>query len=118
MKRPPGGKPSHLTFGADGIAISRDGEHLYYCPLSSRRLFRVSTEALWSGGEEAAAKSVEDLGDRGFASDGLESDDKGRLYLTDYEHNAILRRGEDGRLRDAGLRPAGCAGRNEFSPPR
>jgi sugar lactone lactonase YvrE len=40
---------------------------------------------------------VEDLGDRGFASDGLESDDKGRVYLTDYEHNAVLRRGTDGQ---------------------
>jgi sugar lactone lactonase YvrE len=38
------------------------------------------------------ARSVEDLGDRGFASDGLESDDRGGLYLTDYEDNAILRR--------------------------
>jgi sugar lactone lactonase YvrE len=26
----------------------------------------------------------------------LESDDKGRVYLTDYEHNAVLRRGTDG----------------------
>ena len=40
---------------------------------------------------------MEDLGDRGFASDGLESDDKGRIYLTDYEHNAILRRDADGQ---------------------
>jgi len=30
------------------------------------------------------AKAVEFLGDRGFASDGLEPDDRGRLYLTDY----------------------------------
>jgi hypothetical protein len=28
-------------------------------------------------------KTVEDLGDRGFASDGLETDDKGRIYLTE-----------------------------------
>src|SRR5262249_33874761 len=42
-------------------------------------------------------KTAEDLGDRGFASDGLESDDKGRVFLTDYEHNAILRRGADGQ---------------------
>jgi sugar lactone lactonase YvrE len=97
MKRPSKGEPSYLTFGSDGIAISHDGKHLYYCPLSSRRLYRVATDALWADGDEEAAKSVEDLGDRGFASDGLESDDKGRLYLTDYEHNAILRRGTDGR---------------------
>ncbi len=94
MNRPPGGKPSPLTIGADGIAISHDGKHLYYCPLASRRLYRVPTDALL--GEGAAEDAVESLGDRGFASDGLESDDKGRLYLTDYEDNAILRRGTDG----------------------
>jgi sugar lactone lactonase YvrE len=41
-------------------------------------------------------KAVEELGDRGLASDGLESDDKGRLYPTDYEDNAILRRDGEG----------------------
>src|SRR5207248_1407823 len=41
LNRPKGGKPTHLALGADGIAISHDGKHLYYCPLSSRRLYRV-----------------------------------------------------------------------------
>jgi sugar lactone lactonase YvrE len=97
MNRPREGKPTHMTVGSDGIAISHDGKYLYYCPLSSRRLYRVPTDALLDekAGDEAA-KAVEYLGDRGFASDGLESDDKGRLYLTDYENNAILRRGADG----------------------
>ena len=97
MERPKAGKPKHLTLGSDGIAISHDGKHLYYCPLCSRRLYRVATAALAADADEKeAAKAVEDLGDRGFASDGLESDDKGRIYLTDYEHNAILRRDRDG----------------------
>jgi sugar lactone lactonase YvrE len=97
--RPKGGKPTHMTIGADGIAISHDGQHLYYCPLSSRRLYRVRTDALLDekASEDDVAKAVEDLGDRGFASDGLESDDRGRIYLSDYEHNAILRRGADGQ---------------------
>ena len=47
--------------------------------------------------DEKVAAAVEDLGDRGFASDGLECDDKGRLYLTNYEHNAVMRRTPDGR---------------------
>jgi sugar lactone lactonase YvrE len=99
MNRPKDGDPTHLTIGADGIAISHDGKHLYYCPLSSRRLYRVRTEALLDekASEEDAGKAVEFLGDRGFASDGLESDAKGRVYLTDYEHNAILRRDAAGR---------------------
>ena len=31
-------------------------------------------------------------GDKGGGADGLETDDKGRLYLTNYEHDAVLRR--------------------------
>ncbi len=98
MNRPPVGKPTHMTFGSDGIAISHNGKHLYYSPLSSRRLYRVRTNVLVdkNADEEEVAATVEYLGDRGFASDGLESDDKGRLYLTDYEDNAILRRKVDG----------------------
>jgi len=98
MNRPKGGKPTHMTVGSDGIAISHDGKYLYYCPLSSRRLYRVRTEALLDekASDADVAKTVENLGDRGFASDGLESDNKGRLYLTDYEHNAILRRDAEG----------------------
>jgi sugar lactone lactonase YvrE len=98
MERKPGQPPRHMSMGSDGIAISHDGKHLYYCPLSSRRLYRVATDALLDekAGDQEVAKAVEFLGDRGFASDGLESDDKGRLYLTDYEDNAILRRDGDG----------------------
>ena len=36
-----------------------------------------------------------DEGDRGGASDGLESDAAGFIYSTNYEHNAILRRQAD-----------------------
>lgn len=95
MNRKPGEAPTHMSFGSDGIAMSHDGKHLYYCPLSSRHLYRVPTDAL--AGDSDAGPAVEDLGDRGFASDGLESDDQGRIYLTDYEHNAILRRDANGR---------------------
>jgi sugar lactone lactonase YvrE len=34
---------------------------------------------------------VVDYGDKGCASDGLESDAEGWVYLTDIEHNSILR---------------------------
>jgi len=40
---------------------------------------------------------VTDEGDRGDASDGLESDAAGYIYSTNYEHNAILRRSPDGK---------------------
>ena len=33
---------------------------------------------------------------KGTGSDGLETDDAGNLYMTAYEHNAVLRRRPDG----------------------
>src|SRR5215203_676371 len=45
--------------------------------------------------DKEVAATVVDEGDRGGASDGLESDAAGYIYSTNYEHNAILRRGDD-----------------------
>ncbi len=80
--------------GTDGIAISADGARLFYCPLGSRRLYSVETDALFDRNldDDAVARTVIDEGDRGGASDGLESDAAGFIYSTNYEHNAILRR--------------------------
>ena len=38
------------------------------------------------------AATVQDEGDKGGVGDGMETDDAGRLYVTDGEHNAIHRR--------------------------
>lgn len=98
LNRPPNQPPSPITIGADGIAISADGERLFYCPLASRRLYSVSVDALANQQEsdEQVAKTVVDEGNKGGGSDGLESDAQNRVYLTQYEHNAILRRSPDG----------------------
>jgi sugar lactone lactonase YvrE len=87
------------SMGSDGIAISSDGSRLYYCPLGSRKLYSVSTDALAdkSLDEQKVGATVADEGDRGGASDGLESDVAGYIYSTNYEHNAILRRVPDGK---------------------
>jgi len=79
--------------GADGIAISPDGKTLYYCPLTSRHLYSVSIDALADRTrfDAEVAATVKDLGEKGGASDGLESDAEGRVYLSDYEHDAIRR---------------------------
>jgi len=81
------------SMGADGIAISSDGSRLFYCPLGSRRLYSVATDTLSDRDipESDVVKSVKDHGDKGGASDGLESDASGNIYSTNYEHNAILR---------------------------
>lgn len=93
LNRPADGQPSYMTVGADGIAIANDGSKLYYSVLSGRELYSVSLDALADENmpEAEVAATVENLGEKG-ASDGLESDADGRIYITDYEHNAIRRR--------------------------
>ena len=91
--RLPGQRPARFVVGADGIAISPDGQTLYYCPLTSRHLYSVSIDALADRGRSDAevAATVKDLGEKGGAGDGLESDAQGRVYLSDYEHESIRR---------------------------
>lgn len=97
LNRPKGGKISPVSIASDGIAISADGATLYYSPLSSRHMYSVPTASLRdkSLSEEKLAAQIVDLGLKG-ASDGLESDDKGRVYGGDYEHQSI-RMLEDGK---------------------
>jgi sugar lactone lactonase YvrE len=86
------------NMGSDGIAIGANGEWLYYCPLASRRLYSVSTEALSNRpvDDQYVSQTVKNEGDKGGASDGLESDAEGRIYATNYEHNSIMRRNSNG----------------------
>jgi sugar lactone lactonase YvrE len=99
LVREPGSTSKPVTFGSDGIAISADGSRLMYCPLSSRALHSVSTDALIDRGlaDTEVAKTIQDMGRKG-AADGLETDSQNRLYSTDYEHHAIHRRSADGRM--------------------
>jgi len=96
LSRPPQGETRPFAVGSDGIALGADGQRLYYCPLSSRRLYSVSADAL-ADPDRPAAPTVIDHGEKG-ASDGLAADARNRIYTTDYEHNAIHRRHPDGQL--------------------
>ena len=97
MQRVPNESPKYLNLGSDGIALGSDGSRLYYCPLASRRLYSVSTEALLDTSLTASqvAEAVRDEGMKP-ASDGLESDAQGRVYATAYEQNAVVRMKPDG----------------------
>ena len=100
MSREPGQPPKAIALGSDGIAISADGARLFYCPLASRRLYSVSVDALVNEqlSEQDVARTVVDHGEKGGGSDGLESDAQNRIYLTNYEQNAIQRRLPDGTI--------------------
>ena len=95
--REKGKAPAPFNVASDGIALSADGETLYFCPLSSRHLYSVPTALLLdrNSSKEVVAKAVVDLGEKG-SSDGLESDDKGRVYAGDYERNSIRQRQTNG----------------------
>jgi sugar lactone lactonase YvrE len=95
--REKGKAPAPFNVASDGIAISPDGATLYFCALSSRHLFSVPTSLLLDrkASDDEVAKAVVDLGEKG-ASDGLESDDKGRVYAGDYERNSVRQRQADG----------------------
>ena len=106
QRQPDGTVKPAPAMGSDGIAIAADGTRLYYCPLAGHHLYSVSLDALSdpNATEQQVAATVQDLGDRGFASDGLEGDAQGRVYLTDYEHNAVQRR--DTACREQFVSPA------------
>ena len=91
--RIPGQPPMPFGVGADGIAISPDGKTLFYCPLTSRHIYSVSVDTLADKNRTDAdvTATVKDLGEKGGAGDGLEADAQGRVYLSDFEHNAIRR---------------------------
>ena len=93
MIREPGESAKRFNVGSDGIAVSADGETVFFRSLTSRHLYSVPTGGLINRiiQEENLKKMVVDHGQVAGASDGLEADSSGGIFLTDYEHNAIHR---------------------------
>jgi sugar lactone lactonase YvrE len=98
--REPGQPRKPFLIGVDGIALSADGSRLFYCPLSGRKLYSVSTAALRNPHLSAAqtAATVRMVSGKG-ASDGLESDTAGNVYAGDYETDSIHVIAPDGTLK-------------------
>lgn len=88
----PGKPPRPTRFGSDGIAISADGSKLFYCPVSSSKLYSVSTAALRNEklSDDQVASTVQLVTGKA-PSDGLESDSAGNVYAGDYTSNSIDR---------------------------
>lgn len=84
------GKP--MTVQSDGIALSRDGQHLYYQALTSHTLYRIHTTALNNPKltDEQLGAQVEKVATTP-ATDGMECDAAGNVYLTAFEKNALVR---------------------------
>ncbi len=81
-----------VKFDSDGIALTSDGDWLYYKPLTDNKLYRVKTEFLRNDtltGQKLKGY-VEDLG-KYIVTDGMEFDQKGNLYLGDPQHSSIVK---------------------------
>ncbi|WP_183479340.1 L-dopachrome tautomerase-related protein [Komagataeibacter kakiaceti] len=94
---PPAHPPAFVWGGVDGVTLSPDSGTLYYSPLTSRRLYAIPTALVadFSTTDAQLARNIQDLGEKGVA-DGLATDAKGRIYTTNFEHDAIFRRNADG----------------------
>ncbi len=99
MNRSKDGRTSHYRTAVDGIAISPDGKKLFFCPLTSRHLFSISTEALRDRTipDIDLFYHVEYWGEKG-ASDGMITDAKGTVYAGDYENNSIRKILPNGKM--------------------
>ncbi|KAI0449743.1 major royal jelly protein-domain-containing protein [Xylaria acuta] len=77
--------------GSDGIALSADGETLYYGPFASRYMYSVPTARLRDRSptsELLAQQSIVNNGQKG-ASDGFETDSNNLIYVGNNELNSI-----------------------------
>lgn len=93
------GKPPRIN--TDSIALSPDGQYLYFKPLTGEILYRIKTTLLRGPANptskvSAAVEKVAHI----FPTDGFWMDSKGNLYLSDINHNAVKRRTPDGKIEE------------------
>jgi len=82
-----------LLLGINGIALSPDGNTLYWTITTGRHAHAIATDVLRKPGvgDARIAAAVRDLGDVGGNTDGIVTDAQGRLYITDVTRNGIVR---------------------------
>ena len=91
----PTGKTPQIA--ADSIALSHDGEYLYYKALTGRTVYRVKTAAIREPGARDASSAVEKV-TIAFPTDGFWMDAQDRLYLSNLNENAVYRLPKGGSL--------------------
>jgi hypothetical protein len=89
----------NMTVGVDGIAISRDGEWLYYGAMNNDAIYRIRTAHLQDKtlSKEELGKCVEKVGTKPL-SDGIELDSANNVMITDVENGGVAMLSSDGRL--------------------
>jgi sugar lactone lactonase YvrE len=92
----PDGKSPQMH--SDGIALSADGQYLYYQALTSKTLYRIKTETLRSADTSSASAAVERVAGT-FPVDGLWIDGQSNIYLSALEQQAVVRLSPDGKMK-------------------
>jgi len=88
---PTGQTPS---FHSDAIALSPDGEYLYYQPIAATTLYRVKTDAL----RNPASKPVAEKFAQTFPLDGIWMDSQSNIYLSNLQEKAVSRLTPDRKI--------------------
>ena len=85
---------------ADGIALSADGEWLYFKATAARTLYRIATVKLrnFSMPDSLLAEGAESLGGS-VVSGGMVMDRAGNLYVAALEKDAVVRRAPNGTMK-------------------
>jgi sugar lactone lactonase YvrE len=99
LRRPDG---RGVEFSADGIALSDDGQYLYWQAIKGDELYRIRTEVLRNEGlrGDDVSAHVEPFGVNGVADGLLIAAGTNKMYLTAVQENAI-------KVRDLDQGPAG-----------
>jgi sugar lactone lactonase YvrE len=93
------GQQLNLMVHSDGLALDPENTYLYYQALTGRNLYRIKTEYLTDPdlNDRELAAQVEWVIESG-ASDAIEFDNSGNLYLTSIELNAIRKFTPEGNI--------------------
>jgi sugar lactone lactonase YvrE len=86
-------------FKSDGIALSHDGNYLYYQALAGSTLYRIPTSLLRDehASPDALAKGVEKVA-KTFPVDGLWMDAEDRVYLSNINESSVWRLLKSGKI--------------------
>lgn len=91
------GPGNPMLTGVDGVALTCDGQRLYWTPLTSRNLYAIDTDILQMYNEDDSLieKAVIDLGEKTSVSDGLACTSRHELLITALENDTIYQVNEN-----------------------
>lgn len=85
--------------GVDSIALDKQDEWLYYAALTADRMYRIRAADLLNPelNDDQLSRRVEIFAEKTM-SDGITMDLENNIYLTDFEHGAVIRLGQDRQM--------------------